>query len=299
MAINNDIKARFGFTLVELIVVIAIIAMLIGLLVPSIQSVKRIASNLEQKSMFHGIEIGLEAFRKDFGDFPDSRRKQDNGAGPYYTGAQHLAEAMVGRDSRGFEPSQQSGRWYWPGDASSPAGLYDPADSVSLSRRKSQYIDLKGSGTFIPGELYGDPADPTVAAVGDVVSINNDQRAPVITDLFYKKKVETAMGELVKVGSPILYFKANRKSREFHRDSSGYGSDWIYNYDDNADVIDLGTIKDQAVVHDMDADNFYLSISDLNAPVDSPMNENTFILISAGYDGIYGTKDDVTNIKIK
>ena len=289
----------------ELLVVIAIIMMLIGILVPGMQGVKKIAKNLEQKSLFHNLDIGLETYRNEFGDFPRSEVEEKGGL--YYTGAQHLAEAMVGRDSRGFE-SSQAGKWQWPGQQpSADFGLYTsgetPIGKKSLARRKPLYFNLKDTGAFTPGELYGG------SGTGDVVSEVSGQRAPVIADMFYRKKIVSANSESVKVGSPILYYKANTNSKSFFKDlSTTTRTDyekWRFNYNDNMQITDpdlaigLPTMMDAKVSHDMDAANFYKSISDLNAPFDRALNENTYILISAGYDGIYGTKDDVTNIKIK
>lgn len=272
----------------ELLVVIAIIMMLIGILVPGMQGVKRIAKNLEQKSLFHNMEIGLETYRKDFGDYPESKVK---GSGPYFTGAQHLTEALVGRDSRGFEP-MQSRKWKWTVPSGSDLYTTEPK---SLARRKPLYVNLKDTGAFVPSKLYDD--------TGDVVSENGTQLAPILADMFYRKKILTENNETVKVGSPILYFKANRSSDVFYKDSSKAPNTeyekWKFNYYDNEALIELGTMEDTSIAHEMDAANFYKSIADLNAPFDRPLNENTFILISAGYDGIYGTKDDVTNIKIK
>jgi len=298
MAIKKHFNGRSGFTLMELLVVIAIITSLIGILVPGIRGVKRIAKNLEQKSLFHNIEIGLETYRKDFGEYPESTRRQNGGGGPYYTGAQHLAEAMVGRDSRGFEP-MQSRKWSWPGEK---PGLYapEPPDSTqevfdkSIARRKPLYVNLKDTGAFLPEEMYSD--------TGEVVSKVSKHRAPFLADMFYRKKITVQeTGELVKVGTPILYFKANTGSKIYFKDPAGKTNfqDWKFNYYDNQAVIDLGTMEDQSVSHQMTPEQFYDSIADRNAPFDRPLNEKTFILISAGYDGIYGTKDDVTNIKIK
>lgn len=298
MAIKKQFKARSGFTLMELLVVIAIIMMLIGILVPGMRGVKRIAKNLEQKSLFHAMEIGLETYRKDFGDYPESRRKTDGSL--YYTGAQHFAEAMVGRDGRGYESSQIR-KWNWPG-LPSGSDLYT-SDRKSIIRRKPLYVNLKDTGAFVPGRMYG------AGNTGQVVSDNSGQRAPVIADMFYRKKITTANGETVKVGSPILYYKANKGSKEFHKNAAGYGpadfDKWIYNYNDNEHITDpdpsvgLAKLDDPTVQHELGELNFYKSIADLNAPYDRPMNETTYILISAGYDGIYGTKDDITNMKIK
>ncbi|MCF7956041.1 MAG: type II secretion system GspH family protein, partial [Phycisphaerae bacterium] len=277
MAIKKYFNDRTGFTLMELLVVIAIIMMLIGILVPGIQGVKRIAKNLEQKSLFHNLEIGLETYRKDFGDFPESTRK---GTGPYFTGAQHLAEAMVGRDSRGFEP-MQSRKWTWA--AGSGSDLYT-TDAKSLARRKPLYVNLKDTGAFVPSQLYGPGNFNGVVSETTGAPIQN---APVLADMFYRKKILTGNNETVKVGSPILYFKANGSSDVFYKDITKAPNNefekWKFNFYDNEALIDLGTIEapvatTNGVAHEMDAANFYKSIADLNAPFDRPLNETTFIL---------------------
>ena len=61
---------RSGFTLMELMVVITIITLLIGILVPGMQHVKRLARSIEQKSMFRNIEIGLGLFAEQYDGFP-------------------------------------------------------------------------------------------------------------------------------------------------------------------------------------------------------------------------------------
>ena len=284
-------KNRSGFSLMELMVVIAIVAMLIGILVPAIQSVKRIAKNLQQKSMFHAIEIGIGLYRKDFGEYPESALRSGPG-GKYYTGAQHLAEAMVGRDSRGFEPTQ-AGKWNWPGTAPAAYELYENTPK-SKSRRKPRYVNLKDTGAFDPGLIY----DSTGPVYSDPTPGGNP--GPVLTDFFFEKKIDAA-GETVKVGSPILYFKADSSTDEFKADASSSPPSeyrrWIYNYDDNRDIIEqFKPLNDPTKSHKMDKDLFYESIADRNAPF-KPMNDSSFILISAGYDCIFGTKDDVTNIK--
>ncbi len=91
-----------GFTLAELLTAMAIIAILIGLLVPTITVIQKTAQKVKQKSQFHGIEIALESFRTDFGDYPDS--SYNTTVGEEYCGAQKLAEAIVGWDGFGVHP---------------------------------------------------------------------------------------------------------------------------------------------------------------------------------------------------
>ena len=97
-----------GFTIVELLTVMAVIAVLIGLLVPALNKVKDSAKEIKQLSQFRAIDVGLEIFKKDFGNYPESN---DNSLAPVnpidntiYCGANKLAEAMVGWDLLGFHP---------------------------------------------------------------------------------------------------------------------------------------------------------------------------------------------------
>lgn len=64
---------RAGFTLVELLVSISIIALLIGLLVPAIQSARRTALIRQVATDIGGLEAGLTDFKAQFGDYPPSQ----------------------------------------------------------------------------------------------------------------------------------------------------------------------------------------------------------------------------------
>jgi prepilin-type N-terminal cleavage/methylation domain-containing protein len=315
-------RGRFkkrAFTLIELLVVMAIIALLVGLLVPAIQVFKRAADNLKQKSVFHGFETALELFNKDFDGYPDSDVLPAGGTTELVCGAQHLAEALVGRDQRGFEPRTD---WYAADDASDPErdtelyastfkGSTPEEIDDSLDRRKGPYTELrKAVNVFTIFELF--PID-----TGDLFVSTVAYRAPVLTDIYHKKITVNRFDgtqEKIKVGSPILYYKANAASRYFISDIDDVPetSRWIYDYEDNRAIIELGTMEDQAVDHhfdqaftDDDGKNgweiFYKTIT--NPTVDptatgqfmKPFNSKTYILISAGRDGIYGTKDDISN----
>lgn len=306
---NFATKRNRAFTLIELLVVIAIIAMLLAILVPGMQKLRTVSRKLSQKSLFHAIEIGLELFAKDFGDYPDSKRL--SAAGKYYCGAQHLAEATVGRDGRGYEPVQD-GKWTEPGqEPYANYNLYWSTDT-SLNRRKETYITLKDTGAYDPSEIYGTTgqvySDPGGAGpAGAELS----KRGPVLTDVFLKKKITLAGGETVKIGSPIMYFKANRSSKIFKKDGPVSGDDtdkWTYNYKDNRYMFGLPSLRDSqmhhydyaytdAITDDAGYKEFYQAIADPKVSFEpfKPFNATTFILMSAGDDAVFGTKDDVTN----
>lgn len=309
-----------AFTLIELLTVVAIISMLVGLMAIGMRKATITAKNLRQKAELKAIDIGLELFAKDFDGYPFSNQIPANG-GPVICGAQRLAEALVGRDGYGVEP--QTG-WYPPNDKNYnplvPTDLYDASVQASLRRRKGPYVEFKYSGVYTILELWGGSAGTNIyPSLTNPTPQQAVSRSPVITDVFTKNTV-TINGESVKVGLPVLYYRAN-ESKPFRIDSQRnlvtnptvqQAEKWGYNYYDNYELVRLPVLSDPALP-DMDfvnpntpdqtadaqrAQRFYETITqtaDAGRNFYKPFNASTFILISAGYDGVYGTKDDITN----
>ena len=82
-------RNKTGFTVVELLTVITILALLVGILLPAVTAVKTAAKETKQRAQLTTIGMGLTAFKNDFGDYPPSDIN-DN-----YCGSQKLAEALV------------------------------------------------------------------------------------------------------------------------------------------------------------------------------------------------------------
>lgn len=312
----RHVRSQSAFSLMELLVVIAIIALLTGMLAPGIGVITRAAKRLKQSSVFHGYKTGLELFSRDFNDYPESDVL--SGAGGSVYGAQRLAEALMGIDQKGFDPKS---KWYAPNHG---PDIYASTDRVPASsaaeiaacdnRRKEIYVEQKDDGCYALADIYsGGSIAPVYSPSGF-----EDPRAPVLTDIFKKKYITlttpTGGTNRVKVGTPVLYFKADTRSRLFMgTDLLGIGNraNWVYNYEDNRAIIELGTVLDPTTVkHDFDEsqqvthngqtmdgmDWFYETIKDSRVDAyDKPHNPKTFILMSAGPDGVFGTKDDVTN----
>jgi prepilin-type N-terminal cleavage/methylation domain-containing protein len=262
-----------GFTLVELLTVLAIITMLVGLLTPAIITFRKAATETKQKAQLSAIAMALTAFRNDYGDYPPSTGWDL--AGPHnYGGAQKLAEALMGQDLLGFHP--QTG---W--DAGS--AVYDRfANPDTLEERRGPYLDLSTIGAF---------------KVRDILS-NNVILAPdtfVLCDAFRIKKIRLIDGSTARAGSPVLYYRANQAGRSLTQ---------IYNNLDNAYPVNLGRITDQRE-HPLAAtggtgghQGFYDRIIEprINTVVGGwPVRDDSYILITAGSDGLYGNADDICN----
>jgi len=337
-------QKKFGFTIVELLTVMAIIALLLTILTPALRAVRRIAKDTAQRAQFHSIDVGLETYSGEMEQYPpsliepwDTTNNEPENA-PYTTGAHHLAEALLGRDMLGFDPwstwdserddgggTTPNPNWkdvYATKDAPKSSGFTPPNDQVtkSLDRRKGPYLSTDTVESYQIQQLYDN--------VGDIYPGNLDRTgtpsttyspSPVLTDSYRVKAISLPGGKQVKAGSPILYYRANITSREFRTydlptDTTGPISDtdapkFIYNSFDNEKLIELGTIMDQGKFHHFDQTHyaegalkgreiFYEAIRNPTITTQvRPYNQTSYILMSAGYDGIFGTPDDIYNFR--
>jgi prepilin-type N-terminal cleavage/methylation domain-containing protein len=274
---RNENKNK-GLTVVELLVVLAVMALLVSLLLPAVTMVINLAKTTKQKAQFATISIALETFRNDFGDYPES----DNLANDY-CGAQKLSEAMVGYDLFGVHPNTEfksDGKW-----TTGPTPQeYTATDAANLKARKGPYIEVEKAGAVKLDALYSNPSPLTAATY-------------VLTDTFKKKNVQSPDK---KFGMPILYYKAKVNKIEHAQGAS----DNIYDFDNNkALCYTLTAPWDGAPTTVLNDTQFYGDDYIANKNTDNPAasstylpyNKDSFILISAGKDGLYGTDDDIFN----
>jgi type II secretory pathway pseudopilin PulG len=286
---------KAAFTIVELLTVMSIIVILIGLLVPALNKVRQFAYDVKQQAQFHSIDAALELFVSEFDDYPPSDRLDPDGVP--YCGAMKLCEAMMGRDLMGFHPEstfRASGM-----DSLNTINLYPPSTSPlyqnSLSARKGPYLPRENANAYQIRDLYEN--------VGNFSPDNF-----VLCDVF-RRVTHLQSGQ--KVGMPILYYKANT-AKTLHDVDTPDNPQNIYDYTDNQDLVMLGKPFDPpsqgGSMHKLavDPDNpspgyrFYMNTTNDKMLATSmaairPYREDTYILISAGYDGEYGTPDDICN----
>lgn len=208
-----------GFTLVELLTVIAIISLLIGILVPALTRARNQAKASSGRAALKAIGDGLEMFRNDNpsecpGDaFPKSKPDEDEtepGQQDIF-GAQLLVRYMVGKDFKGYIPKKKVPRdafgtspyaqehWYedpvnnfnGPDKGLPRAALYVEPDRIKMIR------PMHAPNPNIPGDqaesLPGAPASANSLGLG-VDDRTVDQH--VFIDPF---------------GFPILYYAANAR----------------------------------------------------------------------------------------
>jgi hypothetical protein len=253
--------------------------------------VRKIAKETQQKAQITTIELAIVAFKNDYGDYPPSHGDSSGNPDYYYCGAQTLAEALVGWDLMGFHPNSA-----WRADGYDKIGgntTYDPAKSRdnnpndgtpdTLKERKGPYLELATANAFKLGDLF----------------TNTSSFKPynfVICDVFGVKSV-TIGKKTVKAGAPILYYRANTSSKTIDSTESDPKKK-IYNYMDN--IYFVRDVKEgvNPLASGTSGSFFYEYITDPKVSTTTikwPSRPDSYILISAGSDGLYGTKDDICN----
>jgi prepilin-type N-terminal cleavage/methylation domain-containing protein len=301
-----------GFTIVELLTVMAVIALLIGLLVPALSMVKDRGKEIQQRAQFHAVTTGLEMFKADFGDYPESNDNSINTvsspqktADPRaYCGANKLAEAIVGLDYLGFHPNSD-----FRADGANTVSTKTPPPPTmnaivysanantanwqnateNIQARKGPYVELENANAFRMDEIYTAAPAPFVAGW--------DSQYPLaLCDVFARKR--GGIGGKT-TGTPILYYRARTNFAIQKTDTDMETS--IYYYGDNVNLLGLG-LPDTGIAHEIQripADaliNFDAKILNKNVQtVNRPYKAGSFILWSAGKDGSFGTGDDIFN----
>jgi prepilin-type N-terminal cleavage/methylation domain-containing protein len=324
---RRDNLSKTAFTLVELLTVIAIIALLIGLLVPALSQVRVQAKRSAVQATLKAIGDGCEMFHQEMDRYPQSGGVspfEAAGSKVHLSGAQWLGLQLLGPDFLGFVKPDRNQNDSQP---SGGDGIIDNRDwldwySDKPSRKFARFgpyvtSDGKNAQSPLTYKQNNSSVGPLPASLTDGSSDFNNGQLPFFVDTFR---------------FPILYYAASAGATEPYTTRSGTGLKYgRYDQTDNAAItgsegngandksepgFDLGSGEphrlailgwDPARPRELPPeDTFAYETYDLGAFKQGsrdggktgrvwPLNPDRFLLISPGHDGIYGTNDDIRN----
>ena len=154
-----------GFSLVELIVVIAIITSLTAMGITSYSAVQRNARNTERKTDLKDIEVALEAYRLETGAYPNTWGSWLGAPGCAWGGTTNwipgLAPNFIDKlplDPRTAQANASSANWYCTYYASWNCYLY-----LSNGVQYKLLAHCSPEGTMISSDPFYDPVRPVNA----------------------------------------------------------------------------------------------------------------------------------------
>lgn len=237
---------------------------------------------VKQSAQLSSIDTAIELWKSEIKAYPPSDALDE--AGVAYCGAMKLCEAVMGQDLLGFHKDS-----IFRSDGTDGAGklLYPPVPKDAyvdpMAPRKGPYLPIENAHAHSLADLYGEentgPFDPN---------------HKVICGVFRQIQLR---GTDKKIGMPILYYKADT-SKSSHDLNDPNNPDNIFNYKDNHALLALGVPGKPGEKHPMyeDPKIFYDMTRNENIKNESkPYRGDTYILISTGLDGLYGTVDDIVN----
>lgn len=281
-----------GFTLTELLIVILIIAILIAILIPTVSAVRNSAMKADTQNLISQISGAITRYHQDFNAYPGvfsnaeiiskSRTVNDSGqfgSGTAITMSENLVLSLLG----GIKDN--SGTWVFDSKlvftAAGPTNLRTP-------KRYAAYLSV----------------NQDMLSVGKMSNSANLNPQALMQDSIIPEFLDRFSDPL-----PILYLRARSGASGIYSNNGNYQYDvrQIEPYlrdtpkDGLKEVGPFGDPSDQGNDYGSAKKPFggyhyfrHPTLGGDNA-TGTPRQKDGYVLISAGPDRIYGTRDDITS----
>ncbi len=143
-------KGKMGFTLMELLVVITIIAILTGLLLPAVVRIKEKARITKAAATIEALKVALSMFHQDYGYYPPSyegSQRNGNSFNPAFNTT--LVEALMSTDRNGPYYEFKGSDIVYQSGTTDPVYL-DPWGNAYIYVRRIRTVSEGNTGPYHP-----------------------------------------------------------------------------------------------------------------------------------------------------
>jgi prepilin-type N-terminal cleavage/methylation domain-containing protein len=308
MKTTAQTPGRNAFTLVEMLLVVGIIAILMALLTPAVMRARAAARNAAIKAEIDMLHMAIMNYKNEYGSFPPCQSADPN-LGPAVKHLMRLFPRIV------LLPGLPKNRWDLsekPGgpardqlDLAAQGFLKAPPDSPSgtkcyedLSNRNNIVFGPETAIVFWLEGYTANPASPMYPASDRKKLFDFDESRRVSTGI--PQRFTGLYHVSGKPESWYVYFDAaNYQRLPYPVNEAGLRHRFVHVQPDrvltNGNVRQIPTWVSALSSQDQELWFFTLSEDPAERPHQRPFNPDTFQILCAGMDGIWGTDDDVSN----